>query len=202
MRSKDESKMNRIAEYIDEVYFTANTVPTMQEIADHMNMTKSNVSSYIREMAERGMVTVKEGWRGVCTAKMSKTLSDIRRVPVVGEIACGTPILAEQNIGSYLTISASFLGAGSFFALRAKGDSMINADIDDGDFVIVRQQNTAEDGQIIVALIDGCATLKRFFKDNKKHMVRLHPENDEMEDMYFSSVDIQGVVKKVIKDVR
>ena len=78
---------------------------------------------------------------------------------------------------------------------------MINANIEDGDFVIVRQQNTAEEGQIVVALIDDEATLKRFYLDKKKHRVRLHPENDKMEDMFFDSIDIQGIVIKVIKDV-
>ena len=78
---------------------------------------------------------------------------------------------------------------------------MINANIEDGDIVVIREQNYADEGQIIVALIDDAATLKRYYLDRKKRKIRLHPENDEMEDMYFSKVDIQGVVKKVIKDV-
>lgn len=201
MRSKDESKMIRIVEYIDDTYFATNSVPTIQEIADEMDMTKSNVSVYVKEMAERGLLTIQDGWRGISTKKMSKTLSDIIRVPIVGSIACGTPMLAEENVESYLTISGSFLGQGKFFALRANGNSMINADINDSDIVIVRQQNTAEEGQIVVALIDDSATLKRYYKDRQKRKIRLHSENDEMEDMYFSKVDIQGVVKKVIKDV-
>lgn len=201
MRTKNEGKMTRIIEYIDDVYFTTNSVPTMQEIADEMGMTKGNVSGYVKEMAERGMLTLQDGWRGISTKKMSKTLADICRVPIVGEIACGTPILAEQNIESYLTISASFLGTGNYFALRATGNSMINANIEDGDIVVIREQNYADEGQIIVALIDDAATLKRYYIDRKKRKIRLHPENDEMEDMYFSKVDIQGVVKKVIKDV-
>jgi repressor LexA len=201
MRSKDESKMIRIVEYIDDTYFATNSVPTIQEIADEMDMTKSNVSVYVKEMAERGLLTIQDGWRGISTKKMSKTLSDIIRVPIVGSIACGTPMLAEENVESYLTISGSFLGQGKFFALRANGNSMINANINDSDIVIVRQQNTAEEGQIVVALIDDSATLKRYYKDRQKRKIRLHPENDEMDDMYFSKVDIQGVVKKVIKDV-
>ena len=109
-------------------------------------------------------------------------------------------MLAEENIESYLTVSSSFLGQGTYFALKAHGNSMINANIKDGDFVIVRKQNTAEEGEIIVALIDDSATLKRFFKDEKKRKIRLHPENDEMQDMYFDKVEIQGVVKKIVKD--
>ena len=132
---------------------------------------------------------------------MAKILADTVRVPIVGSIACGTPMLAEENIESYIPISSSILGTGNFFALHARGNSMVNANIEDGDFVIVRQQNTAEEGQIIVALIDDEATLKRFYTDRRRRKVRLHPENDEMEDMYFDSIDIQGIVVKVIKDV-
>jgi len=151
-------------------------------------------------MTEKGMVENNGGWYGIRTKKISKILGELCRVPIVGEIACGTPMLAEENIESYLTISSSFLGQGTYFALKAHGNSMINANIKDGDFVIVRKQNTAEEGEIIVALIDDSATLKRFFKDEKKRKIRLHPENDEMQDMYFDKVEIQGVVKKIVKD--
>lgn len=201
MRSKNSDKMVRIVEYINDKYFTENYVPTMQEIADYMGMSKGNVSDYLKEMASLGMIDLNGGWRSISTNKIDKVLSDISRVPIVGSIACGTPMLAEENIESYLTISGSFLGTGKFFALRASGNSMINANICDGDIVIVRQQNNANEGQIVVALIEDAATLKRYFKDSKKRKIRLHPENEQMEDMYFSKVDIQGVVIKVIKDV-
>ena len=200
MRNKDSEVMSKIIEYIDDVYISANRTPTMQEIADIVGMTKGTISKYIKEMTEKGMVENNGGWYGIRTKKISKILDELCRVPIVGEIACGTPMLAEENIESYLTISSSFLGQGTYFALKAHGNSMINANIKDGDFVIVRKQNTAEEGEIIVALIDDSATLKRFFKDEKKRKIRLHPENDEMQDMYFDKVEIQGVVKKIVKD--
>lgn len=201
MKVMSESVFNSIIEFIDEYYFANNTVPTMQEIADAINLNKSNVSRNLQVMKERGLIETTGGWRGIRTKKMSKVLADTVRVPIVGSIACGTPMLAEENIESYIPISSSILGPGKFFALHACGNSMINANIEDGDFVIVRQQNTAEEGQIVVALIDDEATLKRFYLDKKKHRVRLHPENDKMEDMFFDSIDIQGIVIKVIKDV-
>lgn len=201
MRSKSSEKMVRIVEYINDKYFYENYIPTMQEIADHMNMSKGNISDYLKEMSTLGMVDMNGGWRNLSTIKIDKVLSDISRVPIVGSIACGTPMLAEENIDSYLTISGSFLGAGKYFALKATGNSMINANINDGDFVIVRQQNTANEGEIIVALIDDKATLKRYYNDTKKRMVRLHPENDEMEDMFYKNVEIQGIAIKTIKDV-
>ena len=84
---------------------------------------------------------------------------------------------------------------------RAHGDSMINAGINDGDLVVIREQATAEEGQIVVALIDNEATLKRFYLDKERNLVRLHPENDNMEDMYFDNIEIQGIVKMVLKDI-
>ena len=201
MKVMSESVFNSIVDFIDEYYFTNNTVPTMQEIADAIKLNKSNVCRNLQVMKERGLIEITGGWRGIRTKKMMKVLADTVRVPIVGSIACGTPMLAEENIESYIPISSSILGAGKFFALHACGESMINANINDGDFVIVRQQNTAEEGQIIVALIEDEATLKRFYKDKNRHKIRLHPENDKMSDMYFDRVDIQGVVVKVIKDV-
>lgn len=202
MRSKSEAIMNEIIDYIDECFFESSYIPTIQEIASVVGLDKSNVSRYLQDMKSKGMIDIGNGNRSVRTSKISKTLENIRRIPVVGSIACGTPMLAEENIESYLTISGSFLGSGKFFALRAKGDSMINANIDDGDFVIVREQNTAEEGQIVVALINDSATLKRLYRDDSRKMIRLHPENDNMDDMFFNKVDIQGIVKKVVKDVQ
>ena len=136
------------------------------------------------------------------TPKIRKAMKNTVELPIVGEIACGSPILAEQNIESYLTISGSFLGIGEYFVLVAKGKSMIDAGIEEGDYVVVRKQNTAEEGQIVVALVnDGECTLKRYYLDKRKEKVRLHPENPEMEDLFFPNVDIQGVAVKVIKNL-
>lgn len=201
MRVMSEKVFSGIIDFIDKYYFENNKIPTMQEIADAVQLDKSNVSRNLQAMKERGLIELTGGWRSVKTKKIEKALSDITRIPIVGRIACGTPMLAEQNIENYITISTAVLGYGKFFALRAVGNSMIKAKIENGDIVIVKQQNYAEEGQIIVALIDDEATLKRFYIDKKRQQVRLHPENDDMDDMYFDSVDIQGIVMKVLKDV-
>ena len=126
----------------------------------------------------------------------------IERLPIVGDIACGTPILAEENIQSYLTISGDFLGTGSHFVLKANGNSMIDAGINDGDYVVVRQQSTAEQGQIVVALTDdGEVTLKRYYIDGDRKQIRLHPDNNELSDMHYDNITIQGIAIKVIKDL-
>ena len=113
----------------------------------------------------------------------------------------GLQFLLKKTLKNISLVPTDFLGAGKFFILRANGNSMIKAGIEDGDFVIVKQQETAEIGQIIVSLINDEATLKRYYIDNEKQQVRLHPENDRMKDMYFKNVVIQGIAVKVIKDL-
>lgn len=201
MKLMSEEKFNEIIEYIDEYYFINNNVPTMQEIADNVNLNKSNVCRNLQVMCDRGLVEMNGGWRNIKTLKMKKMLKGVNYLPIVGTVACGTPVLAEENIESYITVSSQFLGQGKFFILRASGDSMINAGIEDGDLVLVRQQESANEGEIVVALVEDSATLKRFYIDNKRKQVRLHPENDSMEDMYFDNVSIQGVAIKVLKDL-
>ncbi len=200
MRSKDENKMQGIIAFIEAQYSEEGYVPTISDIAAYMGMEKGNVSRYLADMSNRGMIDISEGLRFAKTPNMLRAKSAVKSVPLVGEIACGTPILAQENIESYVYISKELLGEGDFFALRAKGSSMINAGINSGDVVIVRRQDTADEGQIIVALIDDEATLKRFYTDRKNRRIRLHPENDELADMYFDSIEIQGVVKKILKD--
>ncbi len=201
MKVMNEDNFSAIIAFIDEYYNNNGRVPTQQEIADSVGLNKSNVSRNLKVMKERGLIDLDSGWGGIKTSKIQKRKIELNYVPVVGTIACGTPMLAEQNIERYIPISKELIGNGNFFALHASGNSMINANIEDGDFVIVRQQNHANEGEIIVALIDDETTLKRYYLDRKKHKVRLHPENDDMEDMYFDSINIQGVAIKVLKDL-
>ena len=202
MRTKNENTINSIIDFINDKYFNEGYVPSLQEIADHIGITKGAVSKYISTMEERGLLNKSGSHYGITTPKMEKVQKSIQYIPVVGDIACGTPILAEQNIETYLTITSEFLGNGTFFVLKAKGESMIDAGIQDGDYVIIRQQSTAEIGQIIVAMTeDGECTLKRYFIDTQNKRIRLHPENNAMKDMYYDRVQIQGIAVKVIKDL-
>ena len=201
MRTKSKELLNSFIDYINEKRIEENYCPTMQELADHFSIAKSTVHSYITELESQGLLERRNDSSRYNTAATNKAFSGVLNVPVVGDIACGTPILAEENIDNYVYISKDFLGDGKFFALKAKGESMIGAGINDGDFVIVRQQDTAEEGQIVVALINDEATLKRYYFDKKRKQVRLHPENVTMNDLYYDKVDIQGIVKKVIKNI-
>lgn len=202
MRTKNEDIIKEILNFINKTFFQEREVPSVQEIADHVGLAKSSASRYLSEMEARGLIRKSGSFYGLETKAMQKAMKNVNELAIVGRIACGTPILAEENIESYLTISGDFLGAGEFFALRAKGNSMINAGIDDGDIVIIKKQSAADEGQIVVAMVeDGDCTLKRYFIDRRKKKIRLHPENDNMEDMYYDKVEIQGIAVKIIKDI-
>ena len=201
MRSKNKELMTKMLNFIDSEYKKNGLAPTLREIASEFNITSACVSHYVTEMKEKGLIQSNGKSRGIKTSKIQSMINEVSYLPVVGSIACGTPLLAEENIEKYLPIPTEFLGNGKYFILRANGDSMIKANIEDGDYVIIKQQETAEVGQIIVALINDEATLKRYYLDDKRQKVRLHPENDEMQDMYFKNVIIQGIAVKVIKDL-
>jgi repressor LexA len=129
---------------------------------------------------------------------------DVHRLPLVGEIAAGGPLLADQNVEDYLAVPEPLARGGEEFLLRVKGDSMVNAGILDGDIVVVRRQQTARDGEIVVALagLDESAdeaTVKRFFRENGR--VRLQPENDALEPIYAEHVQILGVVTGVFRSL-
>ena len=126
--------------------------------------------------------------------------ADIVDVPVIGRIAAGTPILAEQNIEDNIPVPSRFLGKGNNFMLTVRGESMIEAGILDGDYILVQQQNTANNGEIVVAMVDGFeseATVKTFYKE--KGHIRLQPENQSMSPIIVSDVRILGLVKGVFR---
>ena len=201
MRSKNEEILKRIVEIINDSYYQGEASPSMKDIADSLDISLPTASRYINELISRGELEKDSRYGELRTPKIVRD-SNTTKCPVVGEIACGTPLLAEENIEFYVNLSKELFGNGKYFILRAKGNSMVNAGIDNGDLVVVRQQETAEQGQIVVALVDNEATLKRYYLDRRRKKIRLHPENDKMEDMYYSSVAIQGVAVKVIKDLK
>lgn len=200
MRTKNNEYFKLIENYIDNYRDTNGTVPSVREIATGIGISKSTVSRYLTDMREDGIIEY-SGCRNISTRKAKKTQSDTIEVPVVGLISCGLPFLAEENIDEYVHLPVSLFGSGEFFILRASGDSMIEAGICSGDLVLIRQQNYADEGQIVVALIEDDATLKRFYPEPENHRIRLHPENCTMDDIYADDCMIQGVAIKVIKDL-
>ena len=197
MRSKDKTLMTAIEQFVSSFTDNYGISPTMQEVADGVGVSKATVHRYITQLVEDGVIEF-SGWR---TMASTKTKVEANSVPVLGEIACGIPKFAEENIEEYVRLPVALFGRGKFFILRAYGDSMVEAGIEDGDMVLIRQQNTAQEGQIVVALMEDEATLKRFYPEPENNRVRLHPENSHMQDIYVDSCEIQGVAVKVIKDL-
>jgi len=127
---------------------------------------------------------------------------EILKLPVLGKIACGQRKDGADNEGKYFPICESILETGEYFVVIADGDSMIDVGIDDGDYVIVKSQPVADNGQIVVAYIDGETTLKRFYRDEKHQKIVLHPENKNYKDIAYDYLEIQGVAVHVIKTIK
>ena len=120
-------------------------------------------------------------------------------LPLVGRVAAGQPILAEQNVEERLNLPTSIVGDASSFVLRVHGESMINAGIFDGDYIVVKEEHDAHDGEIVVALIDDSATVKTFYREDGR--IRLQPENDTMEPIYAENPRILGRVTALIRSI-
>ena len=127
-----------------------------------------------------------------------KNTNDSSQFP---EVVCGPFNFGEENILETYRFPTAFTGAGEFFLLRTFGESMIEAGISPGDLVLIRQQNTAHPGDIVVVSVGDETTLKRYYPEPEKHRIRLHPENRDMKDMYVTKCTIQGVAVKVIRDL-
>ena len=199
MRRRNVELMNRIIEFAEQYYLENSSSPSVRVISDKFGIGVSTAYRYLLEMDERGLITY-DGKR-ISNDRIEKLNSNsgVIRAAVVGSIACGIPNLAEENVEEYVSLPRSMFGDGEFFILRANGESMIDAGIETGDLVVIRKQACAEDGQIVVALVEDEATLKRLYREERK--VRLHPENAAMDDIIVDDCIIQGVAVKVIKDL-
>lgn len=200
MRVKDKEKFSKIESFIDDYQEEYGVSPTTRDIAEGTGLGLGTVSRYLQEMRENGTISY-SGHSGFVTRKMKKFRERIQMVPVLGAVSCGVPKFAESNIEEYIPLPVSLFGRGDFYLLHASGDSMIEAGIDDGDLVLIRHQNTADPGQIVVALMEDEATLKRYYPQPQYHRVKLHPENREMNDIYVDDCIIQGVAVNVLKDL-
>ena len=199
MRSKNAEWFPMIERFINAYREQNSASPSVQEIADHIVVAKSTASRYRSTMREKGMIEY-DGHRNIATRETIRTKAETVLVPILGCVSCGIPKFAEENIEEYVRLPIALFGKGDFFILRANGDSMVEANIDHGDLVVIRQQSHAEEGQIVVALIEDEATLKRYYPEPDLHRVRLHPENQNLQDIFVNDCGIQGVAVKVIKN--
>jgi repressor LexA len=177
--------------------------PTVREIGRAFGISSAGVHDHLKALERKSCL--RRGTLGARSLELTgmptrESSADVVQLPLVGRIAAGMPVLAEENLSGTVAVERSMLGRGSarHFALRVKGDSMIEAGILDGDIVIMRQQETAENGEIVAALVDeDDGTLKRFYRE--KGRIRLQPENSSMKPIYSREVAIQGVVKALVR---
>jgi len=200
MSVKNTEFFKLIEDFIDEYREANGATPTIREIEAGLGIPKSTVGRYLVYMRDQGMLDY-SGPRNIMTREAKKTQKETIKVPVLGAVSCGIPKYAEENIEEYVRLPVAIFGRGQFFILRASGDSMIGVGINDGDLVLIRQQDSACEGQIVIALMDDEATLKRYYPEPEKDRVRLHPENEKLEDIFVKDCIIQGVAVRVIKDL-
>lgn len=198
MRSKSTELMLQIKSFIEDYFERHASTPTVREIAKVMHIATSSAYRYLVAMSGRDMITYENGI--ISTPKIEMMSPEINPAAIVGSIPCGTPDEREALVEEYLPLSVSVFGTGSFYVLRASGTSMIDAGIDDGDLIVIREQEYAEINDIVVALTDEDKnTLKRLCFDNEKQSYYLHPENKALEDIYVNKLRVQGVATHVIK---
>jgi repressor LexA len=198
IRKKNPLLMNQIIDFCENYYFERKGSPTMREISEALDITRSTAYKYLVEMDALGMISY--NGEKIITKGMSKANYSTVRVPILGNIVCGEPEYAEENFEEYVSLPESLFGKGEMFILHTHGDSMIEAGIEEGDLVVVKKQNSANHGDIVVALVENETTLKTLhFGENGR--IILHPENKEMDDIYPDECYIQGVVKHIIKSV-
>ena len=201
MRKKNDERMMQIYNYINDFIKEYGVSPSYAEISSAIRCSKSTLFLYMKRLEEEGYIS-RMGYNQIVTLENSNAID---RMPIIGSVACGKPKLAIEDIQGYLPINVDWLGSGEYFGLIADGESMINIGIKDGDIVIVRKQEIAENGQVVVAMIpdeysgEMTATLKRFYKEQGRY--RLHPENDELDDIHVDELQILGIAVKNISDV-
>ena len=206
--SKLSSRQEEILEFINKKIRDEGYPPSVREIAKAVNLSSSatvhshlkklEVMGYLKRDASKPRALSVTHFDDLDPVDTGKSANELVFVPVLGRIAAGTPILAEENIEDYFPLSPDFVrGKKEVFMLNVHGDSMVNAGILDRDMVIVRKQDTAINGEIIAAMIEDEATVKRFFKD--KSEIRLMPDNDHMEPIISKEVIILGKVIGIIR---
>ena len=189
-------KQLEILEYIKSEILNRGYPPAVREICEAVHLkSTSSVHSHLETLEKNGYIRrdpTKPRAIEIVDDDFNLVRREIVNVPLIGNVAAGEPIFAEQNIEGYFPLLADDMPSGEAFMLKVKGESMINVGIYDGDHIIVHKQNTARNGDLVVALVDDSATVKTVYKE--KGHVRLQPENDTMEPIIVNEVEILGTV--------
>ena len=192
MAKKTPERYTMIYDYVNQYYAENSRCPSVRDIVDGTGIPVSTVHRYLKEMNENGVLQY-DGRRSINTSEMGME-SPSRYMKVLGYVACGEGQEEEETVIEYIRMPESIVGKGNFFALIAKGESMIDAGIYPGDYVIVRQQKGANDGDFVVALYEGKNNLKRLIKEDGRYILRSCNEDKEAyPDIYPEDLQIQGV---------
>ncbi len=202
-------RQRKIFDYIEMCVERDGYPPTIREIALYMGISSPNgVNDHLKALMRKGYLERRDQKsRGIHLKKRSaprkKRRPDVVKVPLVGQVAAGTPILAEENLEGHYAFDPDLVGRhGDLFALKVRGDSMVEAGIFDGDMVFVRPQSNAENGEIVVAMVDGEATVKRFQqKGNKITLIPEHPTMEPFEYDLSDGVEV-CILGKVVHSLR
>lgn len=196
MRILNDDILEKVAQYNIDYQKEHGRTPSYREIMHALNLgSLATVQRYVRALVKADRIEVTNA--GNISPLPQLMGGESKVVPLIGEIACGEPLFAVENIEESYSLPKSLFGDGELFMLTAKGNSMIDAGISKGDLLVIRRQTAADDGDIVVALIDNDATLKRIYhKDGK---IILHPENKQMKDIVLDKCNVQGVLVGCIK---
>lgn len=194
-------KQQEILDYIKAEILKKGYPPTVREICETVNLkSTSSVHSHLETLEKNGYIRrdpTKPRAIEICDDSFQMVRTEMVSIPIVGNVAAGQPILAEENIQDYFPVPADMVPKGESFILNVRGDSMINVGIFNGDRILVHSCNTAVNGSIVVALIDDSATVKTFYRENGH--VRLQPENDTMDPIIVDDCQILGKVYGVFR---
>lgn len=195
-KGKISAKQQEILEYIKNQILDHGYPPAVREICAAVNLkSTSSVHSHLATLEKNGYIRrdpTKPRAIEIVDDEFNLTRRELRNIPIIGEVAAGQPILAEQNIAGYFPVSSDDLPSGELFVLKVRGESMINVGIYDGDQIFVQQTPVARNGDIVVALVEDSATVKTYYKEEGRY--RLQPENDTMDPIYVDEVVILGKV--------
>lgn len=200
-QGKISKKQQEILEFIKDQILTRGFPPAVREICEAVNLkSTSSVHSHLETLEKNGYIRrdpTKPRAIEILDDQFNLTRREMVQVPIIGQVAAGQPILAQENIEDYFPFPADQMPNKQLFLLRVKGESMINAGILDGDYVLVEQEATASNGDMVVALIEDGATVKTFYKE--EGVFRLRPENDFMDPIIVREVSILGKVIGVMR---
>lgn len=204
MSGKISAKQQEILDFMKEVILKKGYPPTVREICETVNLkSTSSVHAHLESLEKNGFIKrdpTKPRAIEICDDSFQIVRREMVSLPIVGNVAAGQPILAEENIEEYFPVPAEMVPSGESFILKVRGDSMINAGIFSGDQIFVNCCDTARNGDIVVALIDDSATVKTYYKE--KNYIRLQPENDSMDPIIVDDCKILGKVFGVYRFYR